>query len=85
VPKPELQLTQDFAARGVFSGVETARGGAAHDGVGAFDWDRWGEDVRNDWLDTSFNGTVDGRAQASTSWSGRPTTSTARRMVLRTR
>lgn len=60
-----LTLTEDFASRGWFSGQENHLGGAAHDGVRAFDWDRWGEDSRADWLDTTFNGVVDIRAQAS--------------------
>jgi len=55
-------IPDDLENRGVFSGQESALGGASHDGVRAVDWDHgW---ARPDWLDVSYGAVVDTRAQA---------------------
>lgn len=50
-------VSDDYQARPWYSGNESHRGGASHDAVRAFDYDKGWD--RPDYLDTTFNGTVD--------------------------
>lgn len=50
-------VPDEYESRAVYSGDQSARGGAAHDAVRAFDYDRgWS---RADYLDTSYNSLAD--------------------------
>jgi hypothetical protein len=54
-------VPDEYESRPVYSGDQSARGGAAHDAVRAFDYDRgW---AREDYLDVSYNAVVEPSAR----------------------